>query len=158
MFKVFGEFDSVEELNKAAEGLFDEGDTKNISLLAKENGIDEEYAMMYSSGEIPILADVTMAAMGKIDVELPEMEKEYGGTAVCVAEYVKSLCDREEFARHVRKKGKNLKSILDQMYTLAEQQAKKKGTGKQSACIPPSTGFAMIRDYYTGGRDEKKKD
>lgn len=42
MFDKFGEFDSAEELNKAAEGLKEEGDKESLIELAKENGIDPE--------------------------------------------------------------------------------------------------------------------
>lgn len=49
---VFGEFDSAEELNMAAAGLKEEGDIKNIYVLAKENGIEKEDAEAYIKGEI----------------------------------------------------------------------------------------------------------
>lgn len=45
MFDKFGEFDSAEELNKAAEGLKEEGDKESLIELAKENGIDPEDGM-----------------------------------------------------------------------------------------------------------------
>ena len=41
MFK-FGEFDSAEELNKAAEGFKNEGDLESLYALAEENGISKE--------------------------------------------------------------------------------------------------------------------
>lgn len=149
MFDIFGEFDSAEEINQAAEGLFNESDMDNILVLAKENGIPEDFASLYIDGEIPGLADATMAAMGKIDVELPEAIKNYGVLAECVGEYVKSLCDRDAFAVMVRRKGKFLMSCINNM----ESEAKKKvsnRSGSQCACIPPSEGFKMIREYYEG--------
>lgn len=151
MFDVFGEFDSVEELNRAAEGLFNENDMDNILVLAKENGIPEDFANMYIAGDIPELADASMAAMGKIEVELPEAVKKYGGTAECVGEYVKSLCDRDTFASMVRKKGRSLIACIKNMEDKARQQVKTQ-SGCQCACIPPSEGFKMIRDYYEGGQ------
>lgn len=147
MFDIFGEFNSVEELNRAAEGLFNESDMDNILVLAKENGIPEDFANLYIAGELPILADVTMAAMGKIDVELPEAIKAYGTTAECVGEYVKSLCDREAFAAMVRRKGKSLESCIKNMESEAKKKVKNR-SGCQCACIPPSEGFKMIREYY----------
>ena len=42
MFKVFGEFESAEEINKSAEGLLEEGDKENLYVLAEENGLDKE--------------------------------------------------------------------------------------------------------------------
>ena len=147
MFDKFGEFDSVEELNLAAEGLFNEGDFDSIRVLARENGIQEDFVQMYLDGDIPELADASMAAMGKIDTELPEAQKQFGMTAVCIAEYVKSLCDREAFARAVRRKGKRLEACLKNMQAYARKQVKKE-TGCQCVCIPPSAGFKMVQDYY----------
>ncbi|MDR0924192.1 MAG: PcfK-like family protein [Hungatella sp.] len=150
MFEIFGEFNSAEELNRAAEGLFNENDMDNILVLAKENGIPEDFANLYIAGEIPELADATMAAMGKIDVELQEAVKAYGTIAECIAEYVKSLCDREAFAIMVRRKGKSLLACIKNMESEAKKQVKTK-SGCQCACIPPSEGFKMVRDYYEGG-------
>lgn len=83
MFEVFGEFDSVEEIKRAAEGLYNKSDMYNILVLSKENGISEDFASLYIDGEIPELVDVTMAAIGKINVELPEAIKAYGVIAEC---------------------------------------------------------------------------
>lgn len=84
MFDIFGEFDSVEELNEAAAGLLRENDTKNLMVLARENGIPEDFAALYGAGELPVLADAALAALGKIDTELPEAVTRYGETAECV--------------------------------------------------------------------------
>ena len=46
MFEKFGEFDSYEEINRAAEAQKAEGDTEAILALAKENGLDEEDAQL----------------------------------------------------------------------------------------------------------------
>lgn len=150
MFEIFGEFDSAAEINLAAKGLFDEGDLENIYKLASENGIDREYAQMYIEGDIPFLTDSATAAMGKIDIELEAARKSYGSVADCVAEYIKSLCDRDEFAGVVRKKGRSLSKCLDLMRDRAKQSLKSQ-TGTQCACIPPSEGFRLIRDYYERG-------
>ena len=45
MFDKFGEFDSVEELNRAAAAQKAEGDEQALVLLAQENGIDKEDAV-----------------------------------------------------------------------------------------------------------------
>lgn len=150
MFDKFGEFDSCEELNLAAEGLFNEGDIDNIYILAEENGIDRYDAEMYIAGEIPTLSDTMMAAAGKIDVELKLIDPQYRPTASCIAEYIKSLCDREAFAIEVRKKGKSLHECMKNMEKEAEKQILVK-KGCQCACIPPSEGFKFIRDYYLKG-------
>ena len=44
MFDKFGEFDSAEELNRAAAAQKKEGDYEAIYALAKEDGIDREEA------------------------------------------------------------------------------------------------------------------
>lgn len=41
MFEKFGEFDSCEEINMAAQGLYEEGDIKSLRALAKENGLED---------------------------------------------------------------------------------------------------------------------
>lgn len=50
MFDIFGEFDSVEELNKAAAGLKEEGDTDSIIrayFLDGENAMKERIRSLY---------------------------------------------------------------------------------------------------------------
>lgn len=154
MFDKFGEFDSAADLNLAAEGLYNEGDTSNIYVLAEENGIDREMTDLYIAGEIPYLSDDAIAAIGKLDIETKEAEIKYGDTAVCVAEYLKSLCDRPEFARMVRRKGKSLADCLKEMHQLAEKRVKER-KGSQCVCIPPSEGFKLVREYYK--RESKTK-
>ena len=58
MFDKFGEFDSFEELNKAAEGLLKEGDLESLRALAEENGIDCADTEDYIDGIVPELATV----------------------------------------------------------------------------------------------------
>ncbi len=41
MYEIFGNFDSVEELNACAEGLLAAGDAEKLMKLAKENGIPD---------------------------------------------------------------------------------------------------------------------
>lgn len=74
MFDTFGEFDSVEELNRTAEGLLKEGDTESLMILAEENGIDKGDAQDYIDGVVPELANALMAAWGKLDVECKELK------------------------------------------------------------------------------------
>ncbi|MBR1909200.1 MAG: hypothetical protein IJ821_01295, partial [Lachnospiraceae bacterium] len=65
MFDKFGEFDSYEEINKAAKGLKEEGDTESLKELAKENGIDIEDVQDYFNGITDALTNKSMAALGK---------------------------------------------------------------------------------------------
>lgn len=68
LFPVFGEFDSCEEINEAAEGLLQEGDKEGLRTLAAENGLEEE-AELYLAGGTAELCDPVSAALGKIKVE-----------------------------------------------------------------------------------------
>ena len=42
MFEQFGEFDSAEEINRAAKAQLEEGDKEAIEGIAMENGLDQE--------------------------------------------------------------------------------------------------------------------
>ena len=44
LYEKFGEFDSAEEINAAADGQKAEGDTDAIFVIAQENGLDREDA------------------------------------------------------------------------------------------------------------------
>ena len=78
MFEKFGEFDSCEEINMAAQGLYEEGDTKSLHALAKENGLEDMLEIYLeqtpddiTSGEV-WLCDPISAAIGKLKVEQKE--------------------------------------------------------------------------------------
>ena len=60
MFDKFGEFDSSEELNKAAEGLLEEGDIESLKIMAAENGIDTADVEDYSDGSINSLPMISL--------------------------------------------------------------------------------------------------
>jgi len=111
MFEKFGEFDSFGEINELAENLFNEGDTKSLKELAKENGIHTEVVEMYLQGDIPILCEPLSAALGKIDVEAAELKpKEIMEDWV---EYLRGQCVEDDIiAFQVRKKGKSLKGCI----------------------------------------------
>ena len=160
MFDKFGEFDSAEEINKTAEGLFNEGDSTSLYEMAKENGIEKEYVDMYLAGDIPALCDVLTAALGKIDVEVADLKpKEIMEDWV---EYLRGQCmENEILAFSVRKKGKSLKGCIAAllMWSFKNQQPIDKGivkaagisAGKVTLGIP-GMGRAkeLIRDYYMG--------
>ena len=65
MWDKFGEFDSVEELNRAAAGQKEEGDEEALIALAVENGLTKEDALDYMDGVVDELASSLMAAQGK---------------------------------------------------------------------------------------------
>lgn len=111
MFDRFGEFDSVEELNAAAEGQKEEGDMEALKALAVENGLDPEDAEDYMNGTWSQLANPRTAALGKLKVEAEHVKcAEIMGDWL---DYIKDQCiEREEMQRAVRKKGKSLKGCI----------------------------------------------
>ena len=159
MFEKFGEFDSYMEINMAAEGLKNEGDTKSIYVVAEENGIPKDFAEMYIAGDIDCLCDREMAAMGKIDVEAKEIK------ATEIVEdwvnYIKGCIGKDErMAAAVRRKGKSLKNCIAEllkwsfknMYPVDKDILKAAGvTGQCKLGIPGSARVKqMIQKYYLG--------
>jgi hypothetical protein len=74
MFEKFGEFDSVEELNRAAAAQKAENDEDALIALALENGLTREDAEDYMDGCTDTLATDLQAALGKIRVEDDSLE------------------------------------------------------------------------------------
>ena len=118
MFDKFGEFDSVEEMNRAAAGLKAEGDEKSLEALAIENGLDKEDAEDYMDGAVDELANASMAAIGKLKVEAEQLKLD-GVLVDWKEEIVKECIDDEKLARAVRRKGKHLCNCLATMLRFA---------------------------------------
>lgn len=160
MFDIFGEFNSCEEINESAEGLFNEGDVESLKTLAKENGIPEEIVQMYIEGDVPELCDAEMAAVGKIDVEMEDLKPQE--IMVDWIEYLKVqvMGGDEELARNVRKKGKSLKGMIAALlkWSFGHQQqidqsiTKAAGVNARVTLGIPGMGRAkkIIREYYGG--------
>jgi len=159
MFDTFGEFDSVEELNRTAEGLLKEGDTESLMILAEENGIDKGDAQDYIDGVVPELANALMAAWGKLDVECKEL-KPYEIMEDWV-DYIKKRCSEDpEVAKAVRSKKKNLKGCIAELLKWSFKNAKPvdkdimKAAGVNARCklgIPGmGTARKIISKYYLG--------
>lgn len=164
MFDKFGELNSCEEINELAENLFNEGDIDSLKVMAKENGIQEDFVEMYLQGDIPVLCDALTAALGKIDIEAAELKpKEIMEDWV---EYLRGQCVEDDtLARQVRKKGKNLKGCIAALLswsfknqqTINEDIIKKAGvTAKKVTLGIPGMGRAkqIIKDYYMGGAEK----
>ena len=118
MFDKFGEFDSVEELNAAAEGLKAEGDTESIYVLAAENGIDKDDVEEYIDGYAPELASLYMAAAGRIAVQEEEHKKENDMIVMAlkiITMTLKGMIQEDAVAKAVMKKGKRIKDVYDAM-------------------------------------------
>lgn len=111
MFDQFGEFDSVEELNRVAEELKEKEDAEKLRELCKENGIDIEDAEDYLDGATNELATPLMAAVGKLKVESKELALK-GVLLDWKDELIIIASAREEFARTIRRKGKELAGYI----------------------------------------------
>lgn len=149
LFPVFGEFDSWQEINEAAEGLLQEGDQDGLRTLAEENGLEEEIES-YLAGETPELCDPISAALGKIE---KEKEHEDNYLADDVAEYLAANCDDINFALSVRKKGKRLTEAAKRVL----EEARKHRTridGEPCRYCGPMKGYQLIREYYREGETE----
>lgn len=158
MFDIFGEFDSAEELNLAAEGLKNEGDIDSLYKLAEENGIERGFAEMYLAGAMPTLCDVATAAMGKLEVEAAQLKPKE--IMLDWVEYIKTSClDNEELAKKVRRKGKTLKGCIGVLlkWSFSERYKVDKdiiaAAGIKNANVElgiPGMGTAkkLIKEYY----------
>ena len=160
LFEKFGEFDSAEEINRAAAAQLDEGDTDAIYALAKENGIDVEEADDFIDGLTKELCGPLMAANGKLDVEEAELQpyeimKDW-------VQYIRARClEVPEMALAVRRKGKTLRGCIAELLKWSFSNAKDvdkdilKAAGISAPRVTlgiPGMGQAkkIITEYYMG--------
>lgn len=159
MFDKFGEFDSWEEINRAAAGQKEEGDFEALKEIAKENGIDEEDAQDYIDGIVDELCNSSMAAIGKINIERNDL----GLTEIMSdwADYIiKESIEDEKMALAVRKKGKYLAgaigAVLKESWKIKTAVPEKimKAAGVNGRVEMGIPGYAtvtkLLRDYYLG--------
>ncbi len=161
MFDKFGEFDSAEEMNRAADAQKAEGDTAAVELLAKENGIDPEDVQDYLNGVVEEFCTTLTAALGKLEVESKAL-----GLFGIFQSWKEMLMDEairnEDLQKAIRKKGKNLK---DALAAVLKEESKKRKTipadiAKASGVpvnTPASTMTArdqkkILLAYYLGGK------
>lgn len=142
MFDIFGEFDSAEDINQAAEGLKKEGDLENLKVLAKENGIEEEFVQAYTEEYISVLTDITNAAIGKLSVERENIKSQMPVRPI--VDYLNTLCMDETIARIIRSKKKSLKGCI----TEVEKKCKAECTRAKEQYIADMTVFKWARAYY----------
>lgn len=158
MFDKFGDFDSFEELNTAAEGLKNEGDLESLTELAKENGLDPEDAQEYADGVVSQLCTAATAALAKLSLEKKDFTiSEIVGDWIG---YIESeLLEDETLARGVRKKGKTLIDCIGRilkwsytnMYKVDNRIIKASGisaTGVKMGIPGMATAKEIIRRYY----------
>lgn len=111
MYEKFGEFDSFEELNRAAAAQKAEGDEEALFALAQENGLDKEDVEDYLDGIVEELATVSMAAIGKLKLEKEDLK--LGGVLSDWGDELMEMCmESQELAAAVRKKGKYLAGYI----------------------------------------------
>lgn len=111
LFEKFGEFDSASEINRKAEELFASGDVDGLRTLACENGIPDDYIDMYIGMDTDQLCDDLTAAVGKIDMEMDEIQM--AEILIDWADYIKAQCMEDElFCRQVRRRGKSLEDCI----------------------------------------------
>lgn len=119
MFDIFGNFDSVEELNACAKGLLEEQDLEHLKVLAEENGIPDGIREVYEQHLSEELVDSVNAAIGKLQVELKEETD--GMPAGEIVSYLSMRCfEKEILARAVRRKNRTLKECLQNIRKEAE--------------------------------------
>lgn len=159
MFDKFGEFNSAEELNRAAAAQLAEGDTEAVYAIAEENGIDREDAKDFIDGVAGELCSPLMAAYGKLDVEAAELRPHE--IMEDWLQYIRIRCSEDRgMAEAVRRKGKSLKGCIAALLTWSMKNAKEvdkdilkscKITYKVTLGIP-GMGRArqIITDYYRG--------
>ena len=121
MFDVFGNFDSVEELNACAKGLLEEQDLEHLKVLAEENGIPDGIREVYEQHLSEELVDLVNAAIGKLQVELKEETD--GMPAGEIVSYLSMRCfEKETLAKAVRRKNRTLKECLQNIRKEAEKR------------------------------------
>lgn len=157
MFEKFGKFNTVEELNKAAEGLKAEGDTKSLMMLAEENGIEKEDAQDYIDGCIPEFATPFQAAFGRLEVERKEIEEETDKNIkraqLIILTVTRTLCSDTEIQAEIMKKKKGTEKI----YKAMREEAQKHKSGNVGiACGTDRELENIIRAYYTTGKVAEK--
>lgn len=158
MFDKFGEFNSVEELNKAAEGFRSEGDLESLYAIAEENGISKEDVADYIDGYVDQLASGTMAAYGRLNIEKMEMEKCTDIMEKSMLYYILLFIDGmlldAEMQKAIMKKGKSPRTLIRYMKDAARTHAK----GGMGVCCGTDKELKdLIRAYYTQSDDELKK-
>lgn len=163
MFDRFGEIGSAELLNELAENLLNEGDIDSLKALARENGIDEEFALDFAKGETEQFVDAETAAVGKLCVESEDLKPK--GLMEDWVSYIEAeALEDEALAKAVRKEGKSLKGCMAALLEVAFQtrQAVDKGIMDKVKLNPKPSRVEfgvpgmreakkIIREYYLGG-------
>lgn len=111
MFDKFGEFNSAEEINRAAAQQLKEGDKDALFAIANENGIDMDDVNDYIAGYTETFVTELSAAIGKIEVESQYLKIE-GILKDWTGAILQQCTESEEFCEAVRSKEKSLKGCM----------------------------------------------
>lgn len=158
MFEKFGEFDSLEELNLAAEGFLKEGDTKSILELAVENGIDEDDVKDYIDGYTQEFASLSMATYGRLNIEQEEISKNKNVMEKAALELIltmlRGMCTDMEISAAVMKKGKRVEGVFK---ALRDGASRHKNGSVGMSCGTDRQLCEIIKYYYTQSESKLKE-
>lgn len=161
MYEKFGEFDSAEELNRAAAAQKAEGDQEALKILAKENGIDEDDTVDFWEGTVDTFCTPLTAAIGKIEVEAESLGL-FGVFENWKSILIDEAIKNEDLQKAIRKKGKDLTHAFAAV--MKQESASRKVIPKPIAKaagipdnVPMSTMTAKeekkaLLAYYLGGK------
>ena len=183
LYAKFGEFDSAEEINRAALAQISQGDYEAVKTIAKENGIDEGEAQDFLEGIYPELCGPFSAAVGKLHVEaealgLPMTMQLWVEHIILMMEKDLDLEDGlgEVVMKGIRRKGKNMAELFGKL--IVETSRTRKNTPaeivaaarKIDSSIPSTLPIGdiskkrfeeIVREYYidpAGQQEEKRGD
>lgn len=144
MYEKFGEFDSYEELNRAAAAQKAEGDQEALKILAKENGIDEDDMADFWDGTVDTFCTPLTAAIGKIEVEAESLSL-FGVFENWKSILIDEAIKNEDLQKAIRKKGKHLKDAMGRVLK-AEYDGRKAIPGEiaKAAGIPANTQVSAM--------------
>lgn len=151
MYEKFGEFDSAEELNRAAAAQKAEGDQEALKTLAKENGIDEDDMTDYWDGTVETFCTPLTAAIGKIEVEAESLGL-FGAFENWKSLLIDEAIKNEDLQKAIRKKGKDF--IHAVAAVMKQESASRKVIPKpiaKAAGLPDNVPMSTMT-----ARDEKK--
>lgn len=116
MFEKFGEFDSCEEINKAAAGFKEEGDIDSLKAMCTENGIEEDDVADFIAGETDYVCNCLTAAIGKLQIEEKALNLPESILISDWVDYIRMEClDNNLIAAAVRRKGNSLVGCIGQI-------------------------------------------
>lgn len=164
LYAKFGEFDSAEEINRAALAQISQGDYEAVRTIAKENGIDEMDAQDFIDGVYPELCGPFTAAVGKLEVEAEALSLPM--VMQLWADHIKGMLasdDDDLLKKGIRRKGKNMAELFGKLIVETSRTRKNTPTEivdaarKIDKSIPSTLPIGdiskkrfeeMVREYY----------